>query len=779
MAAGTKGIRAGKAYVELFADNSKLVGGLRVAEKKLKAFGERVGQLGQKLLKVSSLVAVPIAAGAKVFADFERQMANVSTMLDKPQAHMDNFRKAIRQMAVQFGESTETLAGGLYDILSASIAPAKALDVLAVAVKAAKGGMTDTKTAADAITTVLNTYSLSADRAADVSDLLFSIVKRGKTTFAQLAPSIGNVATIAASAGVSFEELGAALAVMTRSGIQTDNAITALNAIISSFLKPTAEGVTYARQLGFELSSTTIQAEGLAGVFRRIADLPPDAISRLFPNIRALKGVLPALKNLAGFTEDMEVMAKRSGAATAAYKKMSGTLDESFKRIKQTGLLVLSVIGESLAEPIKKASQRIVKLGRAIADLLSKNRDLVVTIAKVAAIVAMAGVAFVTLGLTIKTLAVAFGGVAAVVGVFGKAFHLVATVVSLVLSPVGLVIAAITALGGILLVVSGAGSAAIDWLKDKFQTLKKETTEALGGIADALAPGDIALAAKILWLTLKMEWQRGVNTLKKAWLDFRNFFIRIGYDAFYGMLALAETVWHGLETGWIETTAFFSKTWNGFVGFFARTWESIKAGAQKAWNWIKSLFDESIDLMAENKLVEEQKQKAITRIEDQQQRQLAQREAERQRQREQATATHDATLAEVGRQHEQKYQALDAEYDAKMAENQQELARARKEWKEAIVAAREKRKVKEAAGPDKLTDPESIIAKAQAALSGMGDLLTRKAAAVNVTGTFNAMGTYGLGVGGVAERTASACEQTAGNTGKLLDKAQEGGLTFS
>ena len=63
MAAGTQGIRAGKAYVELFADNSKLVRGLRLAEKKVKAFGERIGQLGQKLLKVSSLVALPLAAG--------------------------------------------------------------------------------------------------------------------------------------------------------------------------------------------------------------------------------------------------------------------------------------------------------------------------------------------------------------------------------------------------------------------------------------------------------------------------------------------------------------------------------------------------------------------------------------------------------------------------------------------------------------------------------------------------------------------------------------------
>ena len=37
--ASTQGIRAGRAFVELFADDSKLVRGLRRAEKRLKAFG--------------------------------------------------------------------------------------------------------------------------------------------------------------------------------------------------------------------------------------------------------------------------------------------------------------------------------------------------------------------------------------------------------------------------------------------------------------------------------------------------------------------------------------------------------------------------------------------------------------------------------------------------------------------------------------------------------------------------------------------------------------------
>ena len=39
-----------------------------------------------------------------------------------------------------------------------------------------------------------------------------------------------------------------------------------------------------------------------------------------------------------------------------------------------------------------------------------------------------------------------------------------------------------------------------------------------GRLSDALAAGDIALAAKILWLSLKMEWKRGIHFLNGLWI---------------------------------------------------------------------------------------------------------------------------------------------------------------------------------------------------------------------------------------------------------------------
>ena len=205
----------------------------------------------------------------------------------------------------------------------------------------------------------------------------------------------------------------------------------------------------------------------------------------------------------------------------------------------------------------------------------------------------------------------------------------------------------------------------------------------------------------------------------------------------------------------------------------------MKAVAGKAWNWIKSLFDQSIDLEVANRKVDEAYSAAISQIDDEQQRKIAQRELQRQRKREQSKQLHDATMAQIGSQYEDKSQALRGEYDRKMQNSEDALAKTRKEWLEAIGEARRKRQAKDDGGPGGMESPEDLLDKVTNSLAGLGDVLDSAAKkTIGVKGTFNAAAVAGLAAGGAAERTATATEQTAQNTKKLVSEAQRGGLTF-
>ncbi len=405
-------IEAGRAFVRLLVNDTELQKGLKKAQAKLKMFAASTGQLGRSMLGMSAAIGAPLIAGVKVFADFERQMAQVSTMLDDPARFMGQFTEGVKTLAVQFGESTDVLAKGLYDILSASIAPAKAMDVLTASVKAAKAGLSDTGTAADAITTILNAYQMSAEDATKVSDWMFGVVKRGKTTFGELAPNIGNVATIAATAGVSLNELGAMLATLTRNGVGTEEAITALNAIISTFLSPSQEAVEIADRFKIALSSTTIQSEGLLGVFKKLAGLPPDVIAKLFPNIRALKGVLPAIRNLEGVEEDLALLANSAGMTEEAYSKLAGTLTGTFNKLREAIKQAAAEIGAALEEDLSEAGQTIEEISVYVAEWIKTHQGLVIVLGKTAVALAAVGGALLAVSAVAKTAAFALGGVA-------------------------------------------------------------------------------------------------------------------------------------------------------------------------------------------------------------------------------------------------------------------------------------------------------------------------------------------------------------------------------
>jgi TP901 family phage tail tape measure protein len=751
-------IRAGAAYVELCTQDNKLVRGLVGAKKKLMAFSASVTTIGRKMLAASLIMATPFAFGVKVFADFEEQMANVSTMLDQPEKHMERLTRGVRKMSIHFGEGTGTLAKGLYDILSASIPAEKALSVLAVSAKAAKAGVTDTGIAADAITTILNAYGLSADKAADVSDFLFSVVRRGKTTFAELAPSIGLVATTAASAGVGMDEFGAAIATMTRRGIKTENAITALNAIIATFLKPTDDAAKYAKRLGFELSSATIKSIGLKGVFEKIAKLPPDAISRIFPNKRAIRGVLPALQSMEGFNDDIKIMKNRAGAADKAYAKMAKTLSMTLARLKQAGIAILSVVGEALSKPVAKLSKMMIGMAKNLNKWIKKNKRVVVSIVAIIGVAAAAGAALLTFGMIAKVLAVTFGVLSGIITILGATIGILGSVLAALISPIGLATVAIAGLGAAILYYSGIGGKALEWLAEKFQILKDFAVKSWKGIANALVAGNFQLAANILWSSLKVAWLGGVNELKKYWASFSAWYQKSTAEVFYGTVSIITDAWANLKTVWVDTVSFLSDIWNIFLSNLQQAWNISQSWLQKRWLKFMGIFDKNLDVEAAIKLVDDELKMKDSESQNQLNEALKDSASKANRDKAGIEAQRRETQGMIENNLAGDLGQIEADSAESLRQSLEELKKAKDEWDKAVDRAKRVGRKRGKKG--------GSLEDAKKKLSGLPDVLKTVKGKIEVAGSFYAQYARALSAGNAAERTAKATEDIKKNTKK-------------
>ena len=399
--AGAREIRAGKAYVEL-STKDKLSQGLSRAQARLRAFGRSCQELGRSLFAVGGAALAGLGAASKVFADFEKQMAMVSTMLDRPVAHMARFKEAVRDMAVSSGQSTETIAKGLYDILSASIAPEKALGFLRVALRAAEGGMTDVATATKGMIRILRAYDMDAIQAADISDTLFTVVKKGVITYEELAEHIGTVAPSARAAGLTLQQLSAAIATVV------------------SVEEPT-RAMTALRQAIFEAAEEGTDLLSFVREFKD-ADLAK-VIAAGIPK-RAAQGVVILANNLKLLDENLAAMAGRAGAGEEAYKKMAGTLTKAFNQAKQVVIVTVGRIGEALGPVLKDWLSGAKEAIESWATWIRQNRELVAQ--------------YTQLALKIAAWTVGLGAALIVVGKLVGAITLLASPLAVAIGAVGL-----------------------------------------------------------------------------------------------------------------------------------------------------------------------------------------------------------------------------------------------------------------------------------------------------------------------------------------------------
>lgn len=317
-------------------------------------------------------MAAPMVLGVKYYAELQTQMAMVSTMLDATQigqekylAIMNDYEAGIRRLRVHYGQSTETLTKGLYDLLSASVPTGDALDALNVSAQAGRAGFTDTAVAVDLLTSVINAYQMSADQAMRVSDITFAAVARGKTTFGELASVIGQVAPTANMVHVSFEQLAAMMANVTRQGIKTSEAASAVNQMLLAFVRKTSQDAIEAwEQLrrgteleNLEWSAALLQGSRLNQLLTVLAGATDSQKVALFQEVNALKAVNALTADLTGFTDDLSRTQRSAGETQRAYEKASSDLATQGSRLVEVHKDFLDVLGGAISPALQDASR--------------------------------------------------------------------------------------------------------------------------------------------------------------------------------------------------------------------------------------------------------------------------------------------------------------------------------------------------------------------------------------------------------------------------------------
>lgn len=296
--------------------------------------GQQAGFLAMKIktlgFVVGSLVFTFFTKETfRQFGEFDQRIRDVWTLTDETQTRMEHVGKALIDMTTRLPESATGLAKGLYDIVSAGIDLKDSLYVLENASKAAVAGLSDTQTSARIGVQILNAYGMEVDQISKVYDSLFNLVKRGVTTFPQIAQYIGTIIPVAASSGISLDELTASLAVLTKQGFNLAKAVTGMRFGILSLISPTEKTAETLRLAGIkwegslvptlvrlkELGFDTAEALGKLGVpARSISQMitlvkSADQVNKTFIEFQQRVGIMEeaAAKQITSFKNQVQI----------------------------------------------------------------------------------------------------------------------------------------------------------------------------------------------------------------------------------------------------------------------------------------------------------------------------------------------------------------------------------------------------------------------------------------------------------------------------------------
>lgn len=438
---GQGGFNLGNAYGKVLIDASQVQQGLSQAERQIQGFGQRMAGafdgigasmqgIGTQLTVATAPLAAMGAVGVRTAATFQDSMAEISARTGATGEALD----AIRNKALQLGADTQFSAQqaseAFLQLLTSGSSVEEAMQQIDAVLAGAAASGSNLGFAADALTDVMAAFGLEASQSEAVMQTLIDATGSSSATFESLVQGFANVGPMARNMGLSVEDTAAVLAVFSENGIKGAEAGTQLRSMLNNMTRDTPKVTGMWEELGISMFDANGQARNLNDIIsdlNRVLDGASDA--RRTEVITTLAGTfgqmgLSALLATGGIEDMVNVMSEQASMSELAEKRMAtfnGQLTSLQGSIETLMISAFTPILEILTPVISKMIEAV----NAVREWTIENPELTTKIIGF-------GAALVALGPILWTVGTALRGVGFIIGTLAN--------------PIGIAIAATTAL---------------------------------------------------------------------------------------------------------------------------------------------------------------------------------------------------------------------------------------------------------------------------------------------------------------------------------------------
>lgn len=404
--ASSSDIRAGRAFVELYLQDTKFTRGLAMAEKHLKAWGGVISSIGTKITAATAALAVPALGAVNAFGAVQSEMAKLRAAVNPTADEMDRIRKAVNDISKATGTGPKEVAGAFTELLKAGTDVETALGGAAeTVVKFAKVAEMDVASAATLVSDALHIFGKEGLNAAQIVDILAQSADASSIGINDVSQSFAMASAVAGAAGIKLKDLAAAIGILGNMGLKGSDAGTALKTMLLALAAPSDTAAAAMAKYGIETRDAHGQLKDFRGIVTELTSKLGnlDAASRdaALKDIFGTDAIRPALilmqQGVKGWDDFVNGMGSALGVG-AKFSIIMDTVEGSIQKMWAAVQRAAATIGEALSGVFTQFAQWIEDTAGRIGAWAAANQEAIVSMVKTVAQVAAVGAALTVTG---------------------------------------------------------------------------------------------------------------------------------------------------------------------------------------------------------------------------------------------------------------------------------------------------------------------------------------------------------------------------------------------
>lgn len=595
-------IEAGRAFVRLTLNDSALLRGLRNAQQKLRSFGTSAQAAGQQLAIASAAMLGPLAVATRIFSGFDDAMRAVKAVSQSTSAEFERLTALAKKLGASTSFTAVQVANLMTELGRAGFTASQIEHMTGAVLDLARATGTDATLASGIMAATIRQFSLEAGEAVRVADALTATANKSFNTVEQLGEALSYAGPVAADFGVSLEEALAILGTLGNVGIQASNAGTAVRRLLTL---TGAEAEKMQGIFGVAFMDAAGNARPLVDVLEEVnaatANLGTAERAKKFNEAFGLLGITgaSAISKAAGSTRELlAAIQDAGGIASKTAKEMDAGLGGSFRKFMSAAEGVAIKVAGVLAPAMQIAADLFTALAQRMIGFIDKNRGLVMGIAAAGLVIGGLATALIGIGFAAQIASIAIGSLLMVLGAVKVSLAVLA-------SPLLLIGGALAAGATAWAVYSGAGKRAINSLVGVFRPFLDIAKSTLGGVKDALAAGDLAMAGRIAVTGLRVALLDGMGKIAgmfdDVWAD--------AIGTFATQLAGGD-----FQGAWNTTVTSMAAVWDVFTEGIVNTFTDAARDVTDVWEkTVNTIANQMLKLASGDSEIKKALEKALGR----------------------------------------------------------------------------------------------------------------------------------------------------------------------